>query len=154
MFRKKSGIKATINSLIGASTRMEGNVVFHGGLRIDGHVRGDVLAAGETPGMLVIGEHARVEGDIVAAHLIVSGIVQGSVTVSGLVELQPKARVAGDVRYRSIEIHQGAIVEGTLSRFDGEVARPGLKLAASKDGHSIMEPSRQINQRTALSRSS
>ena len=151
MFRKKSGVKATIDSLIGASTRMDGNVVFHGGLRIDGHVRGDVLAAGDTPGMLVIGEHARVDGDIVAAHLIVSGIVQGSVTVSGLVELQPKARIMGEVRYRSIEIHQGAIVEGMLSRFDGELTRPGLKLAASKDEQSTFVPTRQINQRTALS---
>ncbi len=151
MFGKKSGVKATIDSLIGASTRMDGNVVFHGGLRIDGHVRGDVLAAGEAPGMLVIGEHARVDGDIVAAHLIVSGIVNGSVTVSGLVELQPKARISGDVRYRSIEIRQGAIVEGMLARFDGELARPGLKLAASMEGQSATAPARQINQRTALS---
>ncbi len=151
MFRKKSGVKATIDSLIGASTRMEGNVVFHGGLRIDGQVRGDVLAAGETPGMLVIGEHARVEGDIVAAHLIVSGVVQGSVTVSGLVELQPKARITGEVRYRSIEIHQGAIVEGMLSRFDGEAARPGLKLASSKEAQSSVIATRQIAPRAVLS---
>ncbi len=151
MFRKKSGVKATIDSLIGAATRMDGNVVFHGGLRIDGHVRGDVLAAGETPGMLVIGEHARVDGDIVAAHLILSGIVHGSVTVSGLVELQPKARITGDVRYRSLEIQQGAIVEGTLSQFDGEVMRPGLKLAASKEAQSAIAPTQHINQRTALS---
>ena len=151
MFRKKSGVKATIDSLIGASTRMDGNVVFHGGLRIDGHVRGDVLAAGETPGMLVIGEHARVDGDIVAAHLIVSGIVHGSVTVSGLVELQPKARIIGDLRYRSLEIQQGAIVEGALSQFDGEVTRRGLKLATSKEAQSAVAPSRPINQRTAQS---
>lgn len=150
MFRKKSGVKATIDSLIGAATRMEGNVVFHGGLRIDGHVRGDVLSAGDKPGLLVIGEHARVEGDIVAAHLIVSGVVQGSVTVSGPVELHPKARITGELRYRTLEIQQGAIVEGMLSRFDGEGARPGLKLATSKEG----QPSviaRQINLRTALS---
>ena len=151
MFRKKSGIKATIDSLIGASTRMEGNVVFHGGLRIDGHVHGDVLAAGESPGMLVIGEHARVEGDIVAAHLIVSGVVQGSITVSGLVELQPKARITGDVRYRAIEIHQGAIVEGMLSRFDGEGAKRGLKLAASKDMQPTTGPSKQVSVRAAQS---
>ncbi len=151
MFGKKSGVKATIDSLIGASTRMDGNVVFHGGLRIDGHVRGDVLAAGETPGMLVIGEHARVDGDIVAAHLVVSGIVRGSVTVSGLVDLQPKARVSGDVRYRSIEIRQGAIVEGMLSQFDGELARPGLKLAAQVEGPPTAGSTRQINQRTATS---
>ncbi len=151
MFRKKPGVKATIDSLIGAATRMDGNVVFHGGLRIDGHVRGDVLAAGETPGMLVIGEHARVDGDIVAAHLMLSGVVHGSVTVSGLVELQSRARITGDVRYRSLEIRQGAIVEGTLSRFDGEVAKPGLKLATSKEGQSAVAPSKQISQRSALS---
>lgn len=151
MFRKKTGVKATIDSLIGASTRLDGNVVFHGGLRIDGHVRGDVLAAGDAPGMLVIGEHARVDGDIVAAHLIVSGIVEGSVTVSGVVELQPKARITGDVRYRSIEIRQGAVIEGLLSRFDGESAKPGLKLAASKEAQAVALPQRHFQQRAALS---
>ncbi len=136
MFRKKSAVTNTIECLIGASTRVEGNVVFHGGLRIDGHVRGDVVAGGDRPGMLVVGEHARVEGDVVAAHLIVNGVIEGSITVSGLVELQSKARVSGELRYKSLEIQGGAIVEGLVSQVDSESLRPGLKLATSQDAPS------------------
>lgn len=131
MFSKKA--QATIDSLIGATTRMEGNVVFQGGLRIDGYVRGDVIAGEGSAGLLVIGENGRVDGNIVAVHLIVNGTVQGSITVSGIVELQPKARVSGEVRYRDVTIHRGAVVEGIMSHFDGDLVRPELKRGTPRE---------------------
>ncbi len=140
MFNKKTGPKTTIDSLIGATTRMEGNVVFHGGLRVDGHVRGDVVAAEGAAGLLVIGEHGRIDGNIVAVHVIVNGTVQGSISVSGVVELQPKAKVSGEVRYRSVEIHRGALVEGILSHFDGDLVRPDLRLGAAKESPLLSRP--------------
>ena len=133
MFRKKSAVPNTIECLIGASTRVEGNVVFHGGLRVDGHVRGDVIAGGDKPGMLVIGENARIEGDVEAAHLIVNGSIEGSIAVTGPVELQSKARISGELRYRTLEVQSGAVIEGLLSQIDSEGLRPGLKLASSKE---------------------
>ena len=134
MFRRKAArAKATIDSLIGASMRLEGNVVFHGGLRIDGHVRGDVMAAPGAAGLLVIGERGRVDGDIVASQLIVSGTVSGTATISGAVELQPKARVSGEVRYRTLEVHAGALVEGILSHVDGDLVRPEYLRTASRE---------------------
>ncbi len=133
MFRKKSTARSTIDSLVGASTRLEGNLAFQGGLRIDGQVRGDVIANGEGPSLVVIGEQARVEGAVVASHLIVNGILEGSASVAGMIELQSKARVSGELCYQSIEIHRGAVVEAALAHFDGEVPRPGLKLASSKN---------------------
>ncbi len=133
MFRKKGAVANTIECLIGASTRVDGNIVFNGGLRIDGHVRGDVVAANEKAGLLVIGEHARVEGDVTAVHLISNGVIEGSVAVAGTVELQPKARISGELRYKALEMQSGAVVEGVLMQIDGEadVARPALKLASS-----------------------
>jgi cytoskeletal protein CcmA (bactofilin family) len=56
-----------------------------------------------------------VEGEVRAAHLVVAGRINGPVMASELVELQPKARVNGDVFYRALEMHQGAIVEGRLT---------------------------------------
>ena len=140
MFGKKPGIKATIDSLIGASTRLEGNVVFQGGLRIDGYVRGDIVAGEGSAGLLVIGENGRVDGNIVAAHLIVNGTVQGSITVSGIVELQPKAKVSGEVRYRDVTVHRGALVEGIMSHFDGDLVRPDLKIGVVKDPQLVTLP--------------
>ncbi len=140
MFNRKPSVKTTIDSLIGATTRMEGKVVFQGGLRIDGYVRGDVVAGDGSAGLLVIGENGRVDGNIVAVHLIVNGTVQGSITVSGIVELQPKAKVSGEVRYRDVTIHRGAMVEGIMSHFDGDLVRPDLKLGATKEPQKVSLP--------------
>jgi cytoskeletal protein CcmA (bactofilin family) len=115
MFGKKPPKPQTrIDSLIGAGTRIEGNVIFAGGLRIDGEVRGDVRSAEGQAGTLVISEHARVEGQIAVAHLVVNGTIAGPVHVSDFVELQPRSRVTGDVHYTAMEMHLGAVVDGQL----------------------------------------
>jgi cytoskeletal protein CcmA (bactofilin family) len=130
MFGKASKPNSRIDTLIGAGTTIEGNVTFTGGLRIDGEVRGNVCAAGDHPGTVVISEHARVEGEVVVPHLIVNGTVNGPVRSSDSLELQPRARVAGDVEYNSIEIHLGAIVQGKLlHRTAGLAKTVELKLA-------------------------
>ena len=110
----KSNTPSPIDSLIGTGTTIEGNITFTGGLRIDGHVKGNVKATGNKPGTLVISELAKVEGDIDVAHVVVNGTVAGPVRATEYVELLPKARVTGNVSYKSIEIHVGAIVMGQL----------------------------------------
>ena len=127
MFSRKS--KSTIDSLIGMSTRIEGNVHFKGGLRIDGHVKGNVIAETGDTSMLVISEQARVEGEVRVAHLVVNGEIVGPVYSSELLELQPKARITGDVNYKALEMHGGAVVSGKLTH--DLVGEPVLKLALS-----------------------
>src|SRR4029450_5162446 len=99
-----------IASVTGARTTIEGDISFTGGLRIDGHVKGNVKATGNKPGTLVVSELAKVEGDIDVAHVVINGTVAGPVRGAEYVELLPKARVTGNVSYKSIEIHVGAIV--------------------------------------------
>lgn len=104
-----------IGSLIGAGSTITGDVTFSGGLRVDGTVRGAVRSTdGEKGGMLVVSENGSVEGEVRAAHLVVAGRITGPVFATELLELQPKARVVGDVHYRALEMHHGAIVEGML----------------------------------------
>lgn len=103
-----------IDSLIGAGTRIEGNVQFTGGLRIDGEVEGDVVAMPGKPSTLVLSEQARVKGEVNVTHLVVNGEITGPVHVGEYLELQSKARVTGDVHYKTLEIQLGAIVEGRL----------------------------------------
>ena len=110
----KSNKPSPIDSLIGSGTMIEGNIYFTGGLRIDGHVKGNVHATGTKPGTLVLSEQAKVEGEIDVAHVVVNGTVAGPVRATEYVELLPKARVTGNVSYKSIEIHVGAIVMGQL----------------------------------------
>lgn len=126
MFGSKS--KSTIDSLIGLSTRIEGDLHFKGGLRIDGQVRGNVIADPSLASMLVISEHAQIEGEVRAAHLVVNGQINGPVYCSELLELQPKARITGDVNYKALEMHGGALVSGKLTH--DQVEEPILKLAA------------------------
>lgn len=121
--------KGTIDSLIGISTSIEGNVRFQGGLRIDGQVKGNVIAEGDEPSMLVISEHAKVEGEVRVAHLVVNGEIAGPVYSSELLELQPRARITGDVYYKALEMHGGALVAGKLTH--DQVSEPVLKLALS-----------------------
>ena len=112
--RKQSALKR-IDSLIGAGTVVHGDVTFTGGLRIDGHVRGNVLAAEGEPGTLVVSAQARVEGEIRVSHVVINGTVEGPVTVADHLELQAKARITGDVAYRTLEMHVGAVIEGRLN---------------------------------------
>jgi cytoskeletal protein CcmA (bactofilin family) len=106
--------QSRIDSLIGEGTVVEGNVIFNGGLRIDGRIKGNVLAAGDQPSTLVLSERARVEGEIRVSHAVVNGTVMGPVYASEYVELQPKCNVTGDVHYKTLEIQLGAVVEGRL----------------------------------------
>lgn len=128
MFSRKAK-RNTIDSLIGTGIRIEGDLHFQGGLRIDGRVCGNVIADSSQPSMLIISEQAVVEGEVRAAHLIVNGVIQGPVISTELLELQPKARIAGDVHYKALEMLSGALVSGTLTHDQEE--EPVLKLAAS-----------------------
>src|SRR5436305_8244778 len=110
----KSNKPSPIDSLIGTGSTIEGNITFTGGLRIDGHIKGNVRATGNKPGTLVLSELAKVEGEIDVAHVVINGTVAGPVRGAEYVELLPKARVTGNVSYKSLEIHVGAIVMGQL----------------------------------------
>jgi cytoskeletal protein CcmA (bactofilin family) len=116
MFGNKSNSKPQnrIDCLIGAGTTIEGSITFAGGLRVDGRVRGDVLAAEGKPGTLVLSEHAQIEGEIRVSHVVINGTVVGAVHAAEYVELQAKANVTGDVYYKTLEIQLGAVVQGRL----------------------------------------
>ncbi|MGZ5091569.1 MAG: bactofilin family protein [Burkholderiales bacterium] len=117
MFGAKTGStkpQSRIDCLIGAGTVIEGHVVFSGGLRVDGQVKGNITAEDGKPGTLVLSENGRVEGEIRVPHIVINGAVIGPVRSTEYVELQGKANVTGDVHYNAIEMQLGAIVQGAL----------------------------------------
>jgi cytoskeletal protein CcmA (bactofilin family) len=130
MFGKKK--QPPIKSLIAPGTRIDGNLTFVDGLRVDGEVVGDIRASKDSPSILVVSEEASVSGQIHADHVIINGHVKGPVHALELLELQPKARIEGDVSYKALEMHQGATIEGQLKPMVGEMEdKPTLKLAAN-----------------------
>jgi cytoskeletal protein CcmA (bactofilin family) len=132
MFGKKT--QPPIKSLIAQGTRIEGNMKFSEGLRVDGEVIGDIHATpDENSSLLVISEAAVVQGGLEADHVIINGTVRGPVHAKELLELQPKAKIEGDVSYVALEMHQGASICGSLRPLmsgASEEEKPLLKLAA------------------------
>lgn len=120
--KKKSPPQKRIDSLIGAGTTVHGDVTFSGGLRIDGAVHGKVSTVDNESATLVVSEHARVDGEVRVSHVVINGSVSGPVTANDYLELQAKARVNGDVAYRTLEMHVGAIVQGKLVHSEPESA--------------------------------
>jgi cytoskeletal protein CcmA (bactofilin family) len=119
-------------SLIAEGTRIEGDVRFADKMRIDGDVVGNV-SAHDAASQLVVSEIARVEGTLRADHVVVNGTVVGAVHAAEMLELHAKARIDGDVHYKSLEMHKGAVISGQLCPIDGHAVadKTLLKLAAN-----------------------
>jgi cytoskeletal protein CcmA (bactofilin family) len=122
--------KSEIDSLVGISARIEGDLCFTGGLRIDGEVHGNVVAADGADNVLIVSEHARIEGEVRCANLVVNGYIAGPVFATELLELQPKGRIVGDVHYKLLEMHGGATVTGKLTH--QETGEPVFHLAVAE----------------------
>lgn len=113
----------TIDTLVGAKTELKGDIVFSGGLRVDGKVRGNITAKGDGNSTLVLSEHAAVSGNVTVPHIITNGSIKGNVRAAERIELQSKAEIFGDVYYKVIEMALGAVVNGNLVREAVETGR-------------------------------
>lgn len=113
-FKKSNRTQNTIDTLIGADSKIEGNISFSGGLRVDGVVLGAINEPNDTPSTLILSEHGRVEGAVTVAKVVINGSITGPVKASQFIELQTKAHIVGDVYYNALEIHTGAVIEGKL----------------------------------------
>ena len=114
MLGKKSRSQAPIGTLVGAETRVNGDIEFTGGFHVDGYVKGNVWSTKDDQSMLSISERGCVEGSVIVAHVVLNGTVKGDVRATERVELGPKARVIGNVQYKLIEMSIGAEVNGKL----------------------------------------
>jgi cytoskeletal protein CcmA (bactofilin family) len=114
MFKRKPSKPAKIQTLIGAKTRVDGDVEFSGGLHLDGHINGNVRAASGPGAILSISEQGCIEGSVSVPSIVLNGIVKGDIEADERVELGPKARVLGNVHYTIIEIAVGAQINGKL----------------------------------------
>jgi len=114
MFGNKGQKSASIHTLIGESTRIEGNLYVEGGCHVDGVVHGSVVGDKDPDAFLGVSEHGRIQGDVEVPRLSLSGTVEGNVVVTDRAEFGPTARVIGDVYYNLVEIAAGAEINGKL----------------------------------------
>lgn len=102
------------DTLISSRTTIEGDVRFSGGLHVDGHIRGKVLAEEGSDAVLRISEVGEITGDIAAPHVIINGTVNGDVYATVHLELAEKAAINGSVYYNLIQMAMGSSVNGNL----------------------------------------
>lgn len=113
-FKKANKIDSRIDTLIGTDAVIEGDVVFSGGLRVDGTIRGNVSEQAGTQSTIILSENGRIEGAVKTTKIVLNGTVIGPVKASQFIELQTKARITGDLHYKSLEMHMGAVIDGKL----------------------------------------
>lgn len=111
---KKPKQTAHIDSLIGQNTEIHGDVIFSGGLHVDGTVKGSVIAEKGEDSVLTLSERGTIEGEVKVPNVVVNGSIIGDLHASGHVELAALARVHGNVYYSLIEMAMGAEVNGKL----------------------------------------
>jgi cytoskeletal protein CcmA (bactofilin family) len=116
---------AKIATVIGDGTEVAGNIMFTGGLHVDGRIRGNVQAEPDSTSALTLSEKGVIEGDIHVPNVIINGEVNGDVYGGHRVELAPKAKVTGTVYYNLLEMAMGAAVNGQLIHADEPQRRIG-----------------------------
>lgn len=114
MFGKKNRRHTVVETLVGANSKIKGDIHFSGGCHIDGTVNGNVTADPDTDSALSISDIGNIEGGVTVPYIVLNGIVRGDVFANRRVELGPTARVIGNVYYNLIEMAIGAEINGKL----------------------------------------
>lgn len=136
-------------SEISKGTVIEGSIASEGSVTIQGKVNGNVscrgtmVIGGEVNGTVrateVITSHAKVNGDITSngsvkigngsviignvygTSAVIAGAIQGDVDIHGPVEIDGTAVIQGNIRSRSVQINNGAAIEGMISQCYAEI---------------------------------
>ncbi len=96
-------------TMISDGTIIEGNVNSKGNVRIDGTVRGNVIATG----LVTQGVKSEIFGDIVATSCILGGKVEGNIACEGKLSIEAKALVRGDLKAKLLVVEEGALFNGS-----------------------------------------
>ena len=121
-----------IDSLIGQQTKIKGEIIFSGGLHIDGQINGNITAVEDSGAVLTLSEQGSIKGEVRVPNVILNGTVQGNVYAEEHIELALNARVTGNVYYNLIEMAMGAEVNGSLIHAADMANQPALPLTHDK----------------------
>ena len=98
----------SINTLIGPGSFVSGDVKINGFIRVDGDIDGKI----ETSSNVIIGEKARIRGNIDAASVVIGGIVIGDITAPKGIKLLSNSVLIGNVTTKSIQIEENVVFNG------------------------------------------
>ena len=128
--------KESLETLIGANSEINGDLIFTGGLVVEGRVRGNLICREGNQGAVTLSKDGVIEGNVEVAHQVIDGTVIGDVVAAEYVSLKEHARVTGNVRYNFLEMAVGAEVNGQLVHAGSEAIRPPGQADAVVDAES------------------
>ncbi len=114
MWGKPKTKASKIETLIGNTIEVRGDLIFRGGLHVDGKIVGNVIAEDGSDSMLILSDHGSIEGEVRVPFVVLNGEVIGDVYAAERVELSNRAQVNGNVFYNLLEMAMGAEVNGSL----------------------------------------
>ena len=118
MFGRDSKQTARIETLIGQTTRVQGDLDFSGGLHLDGRIAGNVRAPDTSGSTLSISEAGCIEGTVEVPNVVLNGTVKGDIYARERLVLGAQAKVQGNVHYGVIEMSLGAQIQGKLMQLE------------------------------------
>jgi cytoskeletal protein CcmA (bactofilin family) len=125
-----------LSSLIAEDVEIIGDVWFSSGIRIDGRIKGNVIARaaeGQTRALLVLSEKGRIEGSVTCGDAVINGTVIGDLDIEHFLELQSNSQVSGTIRYEHLQMDVGASVRGQLAKADNRAGTDNVvELASDK----------------------
>ena len=114
---KKTLENVRIDTIIGPSSKLEGNINVSGTVRIDGSYKGDIYAEDD----VIVGETGIVFGNIFSNNVSITGRVEGNISCKGVLEILSKGRLIGDIEVRNISISDGAVFNGKCNMIADEI---------------------------------
>jgi cytoskeletal protein CcmA (bactofilin family) len=114
MFGRRKQTSTRIDTLLGKTANLSGDLEFSGGLHLDGRVQGNVRSIAPDGGALSVSETGFIEGRVEVTNIVMNGTVNGDMYARERLVLGGKARVNGNVYYGVIEMAPGAVITGKL----------------------------------------
>jgi cytoskeletal protein CcmA (bactofilin family) len=141
MFGRRKQTSTRIDTLLGKTANLNGDLQFTGGLHLDGRVNGNVRSSAEDGGALSVSESGFIEGKVEVTNIVMNGTVNGDMYARERLVLGGKARVNGNVYYGVIEMAPGAVITGKLIPLSNgaagssdPAAETGATVATAKTG--------------------
>jgi cytoskeletal protein CcmA (bactofilin family) len=120
MFRSKATTNPTEPTVIGRGTVIEGTIRVNGRVQVDGQIDGSLLAEGHVS----VGPTGSILGEVVAVELAVGGRVEGKVSVRDHLHVAPGGSARGEVRYGSLQVDRGGVIDGSTAHGDDSRIEP------------------------------
>lgn len=108
---EKGGNFKEVETVIGPSVKVKGNFNGQGNIVVEGILEGNL----KTKGNVLVGESAKITGNVEAQNLKVGGEVNGNVKIEGYLEVASSAKIDGEINCASVSIEKGATLNGKFN---------------------------------------